>query len=159
MIDLRNLGANSAPIRISMSLLARFSEEYHYAFQENWDGAGSVALTQNVLESAESLIESYGTLDHLTEITPGRDGSISFVWEDEDGKYIYLDVGPRDTIHLYYDLGPELKWEGVSVESDPRILARIENAFRSTGWRLRQMPVVRFHPTTSNRWAGRFTLC
>lgn len=127
------------PFSIQPSLLAAHRDDYEHAMVPNWDGSGSIALTTDVLARAEDLINRFGTTDHLVEVTPGRDGSLSFVWDDDCGSYIYLDVGPNDTVHLYSDVMGQPKWEGVSVADDQRILVRLSSAFRGTGWRLRQM--------------------
>lgn len=68
-------------------------------------------------------------LDHLpVEVTPGRD-TISFVWSNKKDKYIYLDIGPKDTIHLFYEITGEPKWEGVSIAGDPVIHSHMRRAF------------------------------
>jgi hypothetical protein len=135
---------------IRPSLLAAYRDEYEHAMLPDWDGAGSVALTERVLTFADGLINRFGTTDNLVEVTPGRDGSLSFVWEDDRGNYIYLDVGPNDTVHLYSDVIGRPKWEGVSVADDRRILEQLSGAFRSTGWRLRQMDVISIQANTQN---------
>lgn len=136
---------------IRPSLLAAYRDEYEHARLPNWDGEGSAALTEAVLRIADALIDKFGTTDNLVEVTPGRDGSLSFVWEDDRGSYIYLDVGPNDTVHLYSDVIGRPKWEGVSVADDRRILVQLSSAFRGTGWRLRQMLVVSIPANTENR--------
>jgi hypothetical protein len=123
--------ANSWTFRTS--LLAPFKTEYEFAMVPDWDGPGTVALSSKVISIAEKIIESYSTLDQLVEVGASRSGSISFIWTDADEKYIYLDVGPNETVHLYYDVTGE-KWEGVSVASDPRILGKISRAFARAGW-------------------------
>jgi hypothetical protein len=136
-------------ISIRPSLLAAYYDEYEHAMAPNWDGGGSVALTEDVLRRAEDLIYKFGSTENLVEVAPGRDGSLSFVWED-DHSYIYLDVGPNDTVHLYSDVIGRPKWEGVSVANDRRILEQISGAFRSTGWRLCHMVVVSIPANTKN---------
>jgi hypothetical protein len=135
---------------IRSSLLAIYRDEYEHARLPNWDGEGSAALTEAVLRIADALIDEFGTTDNLVEVTPGRDGSLSFVWEDDRGSYIYLDVGPNDTVHLYSDVIGRPKWEGVSVADDRHILAQLAAAFRSTGWRLRRTDVVTIRANTEN---------
>lgn len=112
-----------------LSIFGRFAPDYQFATEPNWDGQGAKALSLPVLRLAEQTISRYGGTDYLVEVAPGRDGSISFVWDDNKGNYIYLDVGPGDTIHLYYDAVGEAKWEGVSVASDPALLSRLRVAF------------------------------
>jgi hypothetical protein len=140
MLAFRGLGASTptwARIATStasaffapLSLFGRFAREYQFATEEDWDGQGAKAVSRHVLQLAERLVSRYGGTEHLVEIAPGRDGAISFVWDDGRGNYIYLDVGPDDTTHLYYDVVGEAKWEGVSVASDPAILSRLRRAF------------------------------
>src|SRR5690349_2824078 len=112
-----------------LSVLAPYEEEYLHAMRSGWDGADAAALTWGVVDLAERLIGRFGTTDHLTEVAPGKDGSLSFVWDDRNGNYIYLDIGPGDTVHLYRDTIADGKWEAVSVANDPRILAEIGRAF------------------------------
>jgi hypothetical protein len=151
-LTLRTDIANASTMALSPSVLAPYREAYEYAMVPNWDNDGAVSLTPGVVRLAASLIGEYGALEHLVEIGPGRDGSLSFVWE-EGGSYIYLDVGPEDTVHLYRDVA-EQRWEGVSVASDPRILERISSAFRDAGWIRPAMVVFTFMAEATNtaRW-------
>jgi hypothetical protein len=128
MIDVHNPARNSISLWIASSVLADYREEYVRAHIPNWDGAGALPLMVAVQDLAERLIDKFGTLENSVEVTPGRDGSLSFVWEDNDGRYIYLDVGPNDTIHLYHDVIGLPKWEGGSVASDSRILEQLAQA-------------------------------
>ena len=107
-------------------------DEYIYAMTPDWDPEeeGSVAVTQNVINLASDLFNKYANYSHFRRITPKRDGSISFIWDDEEGNYVYLDVGPGETIHLYYDVVDDGKWEGVSSASDPQIRAHLKTAFK-----------------------------
>jgi hypothetical protein len=86
-------------------------------------------VAQSVVDLAERLVGRYATTEHLVEVSPGEDGALSFIWNDDKGNYIYLDVGPGDTVHLYHDLANGSKWEGISVAADARILDRIARAF------------------------------
>ena len=129
------------------SILSAYQDDYTHATQPNWDGAGAVALTRPVIELAERVISRFGTTEHLVEVAPGRDGSLSFVWDDGNGNYIYLDIGPGDTVHLYRDTIADGKWEAVSVAGEPRILGELGRAFRGTRWPLHQL-VVRFDAQT-----------
>src|ERR1700693_5957039 len=130
-----NLTQVARPLRI----LTAYRGEYEHALTGNWDQRGAAALSRRTLDLADELISRYATTEHLVEVTPGRDGSLSFVWDDENGRYIYLDVGPNDTVHLYYDVIGEPKWEGVSIASDPQILGKLARAFGSAHWPLPQM--------------------
>jgi hypothetical protein len=135
-----------------LSVLAPYEEEYSHAMRPGWADANAIALTRHVINLAEWLIDRFGTTDHLTEVAPGRDGSLSFVWDDQSGNYIYLDVGPGDTVHLYRDTIADGKWEAVSVAADPRILAEIDRAFRGTHWPLYQR-VIRLNAHTRSERA------
>jgi hypothetical protein len=145
-----NPARNEEFFSIRPTLLTAYRDEFEQAMVRDWDGAGSVALTEDVLVRAEGLIHSFGTTENLVEVTPGRDGSLSFIWEDRRGSYVYLDVGPNDTVHLYTDVIGQPKWEGVSVADDKRILEQLSRAFHTTGWRLRQMVVVSIQASTHN---------
>src|SRR5580704_11634792 len=96
----------------TLELSSKFPD-WTYAMRDNWDGCGAKAVSSNVSEGATKLIKKFGA--HLVpgDVSPGCDGSISFVWE-RDGNYVYLDVGPGKTVHLYYDIAGA-KWEGVSL--------------------------------------------
>jgi hypothetical protein len=145
--------ANQMVFSQALSLLIPYRDEYEYAMEPNWDGADANALTPSVERLAADLIDEFGTTKHLTEVTPGRDGSLSFVWDDEQGSYIYLDIGPNETVHLYHDVTGGTKWEGVSVARDPQILRQLRDAFHRTGWPLRKM-VVFFIPARTLNGGG-----
>jgi hypothetical protein len=138
------------------SILNAYRSEFAYALNPGWDG-DAPPIAQSVVDLAERLLGRYATTTHLVEVSPGEDGSLSFVWNDEGGNYIYLDVGPGDTVHLYCDLANGSKWEGVSVASDARILDRLTQAFRNTGWPLHQLviwPVSSAIPNAANVLVG-----
>ncbi len=151
MYDIYNPAANTVQFSAQSSALAPYRDEYEHALIDDWDGAGAVAVAPQVLEQAEKLIDEFGTTENLVEVTPGRDGSLAFIWEDKRGSYIYLDVGPGNTLHLYHDVVGQPKWEGVSVANDPRILRELSLAFRKTDWRLCQMVVISIRANTGSR--------
>jgi hypothetical protein len=127
----------------SLPILASFSAEFDYARMNNWDGRGAVALSPMVERLAERLISKYAGVFHLVEVAPGRDSSLSFIWDDYRGNYVYLDIGPSDTVHLFYDVVGEPKWEGVSVASDPRVVDHLTRAFQFLRPRFDLPPVAR----------------
>jgi hypothetical protein len=146
--------ANTPTMKLYPSLLAPYRDAYDYAMVANWDNDGAVRLTREVVHLAARLINEYGTTEHLAEVGPGRDGSLSFVWDDNRGNYIYLDVGPSDTLHLYRDVAGQPRWEGVSIASDSRILEEISSAFRDAGW-LHPATIVYSFPASApniSRW-------
>jgi hypothetical protein len=102
-------------------------DDFEIARSDDWDGRGAPAIQDDVLRLAENIVQTYGGSEHIVEVTPGRDGSLSFVW-DEGGNYIYIDVGPGDTVHLFYDLNG-MKWEGVSTSRDLRLKTQLRRAF------------------------------
>ncbi len=104
-------------------------DEYDFALADNWDGNNAKAVTRNTLRSLQSIINEVGTWDHIVEISPGRDGSISATWEDAKGRYIYLSIGDDKTLHLYSSDNGQKVWEGVSLVTDRRILQRLQEAF------------------------------
>jgi hypothetical protein len=144
---------NTFQFSMPPSVLAAHQNDYVYAMVPNWDGDAAVALTQQVVNLAGQLVERYGTTENLTQITPGVDGSLSFVWEDRRGNYVYLDVGPGDTVHLYHDIIGNPTWEAVSVASDPRIIAQLAKVFRTVGWGY-QLVVAFYPPTRSSTRAS-----
>jgi hypothetical protein len=100
-----------------------------YSVYNEQSGTSIPATSPSVVRLAEQLIAQYGGTKFLVEIAPGRDGGLSFIWDDEKGNYIFLDVGPNDTVHLYCEVIGEARWEGVSVADDQRILSRLQHAF------------------------------
>jgi hypothetical protein len=110
-------------------VLAAWSDDYGFAMHEKWDGRSAKALSSTVVARAERLVVRFAGLRHLVEVAPGKDGSLSLVWDDGAGNYVYLDVGPDDTVHLFYDVLGKPKWEGVSVATDLRLLAQMAAAF------------------------------
>lgn len=89
-----------------------------------------MALSPSVISLSNHLIDKYASGDHLVEVAPGRNSSLSFVWDDGYGNYVYLDVGPNDTVHLFYDVVGQPKWEGVSVATNSCILDHLALAFQ-----------------------------
>jgi hypothetical protein len=140
--------SNTFRFSLPVSGLGTYQDDYAYAMVPNWDGDAAVALTQQVVDLAGQLIERYATTENLTQVTPGIDGSLSFVWEDRRGNYVYLDVGPGDTVHLYHAIIGIPTWEAVSVASDPRIVAEFAAAFQTVGWG-QQLVVAFYAPTRS----------
>lgn len=107
-----------------------YQDEYLYAMSSDWDGEGSKPVTESVVKLAEDLFNKYASHESLLGITPGKDGSLSFLWDDNSGNYVYLDIGPNQTIHLYYDVIDGGRWEGVSVADDPAIQTYLKKAFK-----------------------------
>jgi hypothetical protein len=107
-------------------------DEYEYAMIPDWDpeDEGAVAVTETVLELAGNLFDEYANYSYFRRITPKRDGSLSFIWDDERGNYVYLDIGPGQTVHLYHDVIKGGKWEGVSIASDSEIRDHLKAAFK-----------------------------
>lgn len=108
--------------------LADSRSEWEYATVSNWDGEGALPLTSDVIARAQRILNA-GNPRPPDEVSPGIDGSISFVWRSSVG-YVYLDIGPNDTIHLYYD-GRNGKWEGVSIEGETELENHLRKAFDS----------------------------
>ena len=135
--------SSSTPFTL-LPVLAGYADEFEFAESDNWDGRGATALTPEVVQLAERLIRSHAGTSYLVEIAPGRDLSLSFVWDDNRGNYVYLDAGPSDTVHLFYDVIGEPKWEGVSVASDPSISEHLARAFRFLHPRNRFPPIAVF---------------
>jgi hypothetical protein len=148
---INNPAASATTFSHKLNLLVRYEDEFAFAMRPDWWPGGSVALSAAVIDLAEQLIENYGTVENLTEVAPGRDGSLSFVWDDHAGNYIYLDVGPNDTVHLYRDTVADGKWQAVSVAGDRRIRQEIERSFRGAGWPLARMVAFRIETRTASR--------
>lgn len=131
-------GSTTASYLIPLSVLDMQAAEYDFALSPNWDGEGAKAVTRQVVNLARRIVDKYGSPRSLQEVAPGKDGSLSFIWKDGAGNYTYLDVGPGDSLHLYYEQAGGLTWEGVSVASDPKILEQLAQAFQF----VRPSPVV-----------------
>jgi hypothetical protein len=112
------------------SLIQSHRTEFEFAMAPNWDNGRGVAITPAVIDLADYLLSRYASENHLVEVGPNLDGSISLLWDDNNGNYVYLSVGPNDTVHLYYDVVGLPKWEGVGLASDRRILDELKRAFR-----------------------------
>jgi hypothetical protein len=66
------------------------------------------------------------------EISPGPDGSVSFVFRKGEA-YAYVDCGPRDTLHVYHDLPGRQKFKAVGLFTTQALLdelAVIEDALK-----------------------------
>jgi len=121
-------GGNAGWINSRTPLVA-YKDSYAFAMQDNWDGRGATALTSAVVGLANSFLTRFASTESLVEIGPGRDGSLSLVWDDGAGNYVYVDVGPNDTIHLFYKVTGLPKWEGVSNARDARLISEMVRAF------------------------------
>ncbi len=82
---------------------------------------------QVVVELAAVTCEQYARGILPDAIIPGSDGSLALVW-DQLGAYIYLDVGPKASLHLYYK-SPFNKWAGVGSPSNPTMKQNLGIAF------------------------------
>lgn len=142
---------------LGLSPLRAHKISYAYAMQPNWDGRGAIALTPAVIDLADHLIKQYASTDHLVEVAPGRDGSLSLVWDDGGGNYVYLDVGPNDTIHLFQNIIGGPRWEGVSSARDPRIHREMARAFGFL--HPAQQAVIRLVSGTNSSNYGRDPIC
>lgn len=120
-------GATGPSLIAMSSVLTRHTDEFRYAMTQNWDGRGATAITPGVVNLATSILSRYADECEPSEVTPGRDGSLSFVWDDANN-YVYVDIGPNDTVHLYYDVMGEPKWEAVSTAADEEMLQRFARA-------------------------------
>jgi hypothetical protein len=109
------------------SILVRHLDEFSYALNPDWDGRGAQAVSSNTVKLAQSILNQFAADTDPSEVTPGRDGSLSFIWDDANN-YVYFDIGPNSTIHLYYHIVGEPKWEAVSVVTDEEMLSRLANA-------------------------------
>lgn len=100
--------------------LQGFRDQFDYALVPEWDGADSVAINQAVLIRVNRLLTKYSaaSLNYIVEVSPSSDGTLSIIWDDSRGNYIYLGVGPGETMHVYYQLRDGRSWEGVSLASD-----------------------------------------
>lgn len=114
-----------------ISVLDGFSDEFGFATSPNWDGEGARPISLNVLLTAKKFLAEGGNTSGIAEVAPGREGSLSFLWDDSAGNYVYLDIGPRDVIHLYYDVVGSPKWQKVSTVDDPEIILHLRSALRN----------------------------
>jgi hypothetical protein len=106
--------------------LQEHRDDWAFATIGDWDGEGARALTPDVIKLAQKFLDSYCHSSPV-EVGPGIDGSLSFVWELGES-YCYLDVGPDDTVHLYYD-NTKGKWEGVARATEPSLVPHLDKAF------------------------------
>jgi len=116
--------------------LRAYVEDFDFAMTPNWDGEGARALSRLVINLARMFLDRFGPADAQLDVAPGADGSLALTWGDGHS-YMYLDVGPNDTVHLFYDVVDLPKWEGVSVASDGRIHAEMARAASHFGGQAR----------------------
>lgn len=160
MINLQNVGAGQFWLAVARptkagairpaSVLAAFADDFEFAMSAEW--SGSARLTDEVVRLAQSIVSRFGGSRHLIEVFPGKDGSLSLIWDDDSGNYVYLDVGPGKTVHLYYDVVGAPKWEGVSVAGDPRLVEHMDRAFQALH---RQTSRTVIAPPTRNQLRSR----
>lgn len=99
-----------------------------YTSQPNWDGEGALKIDRLVIELAAATCERFAHDVLPDEIIPGSDGSLALVW-DQSENYVYLDVGPGASLHLYYKSNVG-KWEGVGNADNPTLQHQLKQAFR-----------------------------
>jgi len=136
------------------SILQGLADEFSFALSSDWDGLGARAVSTDVLKLADRILAKYATGLNLVEASPSRKGSLSFVWENGQGDYAYLDIGPNNTVHLFYNTRTGRKWEGVALANDPRLNEQLERAFSAfrPGTRAAAEIVVLEGNVRSRRW-------
>jgi hypothetical protein len=110
------------------SILRAHFGDYDFALVDNWDGSGAKRIEHEVLSLAEQVLSDYSSQTFLAEVCPGREGSLSFVWDDGGKNYVYLDIGPQNALHLFYNVEGHPKWEGVSLADDVVMHANLVKA-------------------------------
>lgn len=100
--------------------LQKYRDQFDFALSPNWDGENSPAICQAILLRANRMLTSLGEHMHkyIAEVSPSPDGTLSIIWDNREGTYIYLGIGPGETMHVYYQLRDGRSWEGVSLASD-----------------------------------------
>jgi hypothetical protein len=110
--------------------LESVQDEYSYARVEGWDGADARAITDEVIVQARHFFASLPPLPTPSEVSPLSDGAISFVWDLPAG-YLFLAIGPRSTLHVYYDVGRAGKWERITSIDNGAARERVLAAIRA----------------------------
>jgi hypothetical protein len=136
------------------SFIRDFVDDFAFAKTPGWCGPSSEALTNDVIDFADRITSSLPGSRYVVEVTPGRDGSLSIIWDDHAGNYVYLDVGPKRTIHLYYDVLGQPKWEGVSIDGDPTISFHLGLAFQFAAFATYSAPIARTSTSNVFRYAA-----
>ncbi len=101
------------------------SDDFSFACSPGWDGKDSPRLTDSLISTIRELFQRLGA-PTPSDIYPGKDGSLSFVWES-GAQYIYCDIGPDDIFHLYYNINNQ-KFEQVSKLQDEIIIDKFKYA-------------------------------
>ena len=118
-----------APLRASPAFNPEELELYR---TKGWDGENAVAVESKTIKLVHDLLDSRASQRFLRETSAGADGSVAFVWEDDQDNYVYCSIGPSDVIHLYYTLQDGLKWEGLVRADHDKISDHIAMALEFT---------------------------
>jgi hypothetical protein len=81
-------------------------------------------------DDTEALIAELRAPSPLSEVSAGKDGGVCFVWEVAD-HYLYLDVGPNHTLHVYHKVGAETPTEFVTTAFDGEIEGFLGTLFQA----------------------------
>jgi hypothetical protein len=124
-------------------------DEYEFARTASWDDAEAEPITDEVIVNAKQFFASLPVLPTPSEVSPLSDGALSFVWDLATG-YLFIGIGPRAALHVYYDIPGLGKWERItsldsqaareSTLSAIRALTRTETGPRHT--RTAELPAL-----------------
>lgn len=115
--------------------------------EDNWDGAGSLAPTPNIVEAARRIIRVLSRYLPRPEITPNDNGTITMEWRELDD-YASLEVGATTfAFMIQFDRHKTRFENGLLAELNESRALEIEDALF---WR-RPVPTSAGHGWTINK--------
>lgn len=125
------LVSGNSSIREEWSLRS-LREEYDFAREEDWDGAGGKPISGEVLTNMAYLLGSLPPLPPPSEVAPLTDGALSITWEEPAG-YLFIAVGPKNVLHVYFDIQSLGKWERITSVGNALARRQLIAAIRAIG--------------------------
>ena len=124
-----------AATRLEQAKSARIIVKELAALNENWDGYGASAISQQTLDNALRFIDTIEAAPHglpAPEISPTPNGTISFEWEAPHTE-AYLEIGnTRYSGFITTDGQQSAFLEGRSDSMDQQIVAVLQSAMSLT---------------------------
>ena len=107
------------------------------------------AVNEGIFILSLKLLEDYALEKEPVAFGSNENGSLYFIWEDDCGNHIFLEVGPARTIHLFYNMTVLGRWEGLFCADDQGIVEKFAAAMDELAYGRSEDLVFRM-PSASN---------
>lgn len=115
-------------LSFGITLSERLVNAFTSAKNPDWDGLGARAVPEVVFEIAKEIIDKCVPGKPPIDYGPTPGGTLSYVWEDNRKNHVFLEIGPKKTVHLFYDTEQMGRWEGVYRADDKKIVGKFAEA-------------------------------